>query len=467
MADVGSPENPLRVAIIGSGPAGFYTVSNLLRQADLHVAMDMFERLPTPFGLVRYGVAPDHPKDKSVIRAYDRSAHSPGFRFYGNVEYGTDITLQDLREHYHQVIFATGAQSDRNLGIAGEELSGNHSAAEFVAWYNGHPDFADRQFDLTQENVAIVGMGNVALDVARILCRTNAELAQTDIADYALEALREHSVRNIYVLGRRGPAQAAFTPPEIRELGELSDTDVWVLPDEAALDAASENSLSLNPDKNVSKNIACIEQYSKSAAGDAQRRLTLRFFVSPTEMHGRGGKLTAVKLVKNRAYEASDGSVRAQPTGVEETLPAGLVFRSVGYRGIALPDVPFNQDRGLIENCKGRVTDATGNVLFGLYATGWIKRGPTGVIGTNKTCARETVECMLEDIAATKHLQPRTTDPKAFEQFIHARCANVVSYQDWQRIDEAEINRGKSVDRPRVKFTEVEAMLAELGRNLD
>ena len=464
MADVGNPDNPLRVAVIGAGPAGFYSVSELRRHTDLHVETEMFDRLPAPFGLVRYGVAPDHPKDKSVTRTYDKTAQSPNFRFYGNVQFGTDITLRDLQLHYHQVVFATGAQTDRGLGIPGEELSGNHSAAEFVAWYNGHPDFVDRQFDLTQQNVAIVGMGNVALDVARILCRTSTELAQTDIADYALQALRNHKVRNVYLLGRRGPAQAAFTPPEIRELAELTDTDVRVAPEEAVLDPASAEFVAANPNKNNAKNLACIEQYAKTAPTGGTRVITLRFLVSPVEMSGPAGKLTTLKLLKNQARRGTDGSVRAHATDVEEILPVGLLFRSVGYRGVALPGVPFNEARGLIQNQCGRVTDAAGNALMGLYAAGWIKRGPTGVIGTNKTCARETVACMLEDLAAKRHLQPGSTDPIEVERLVRERCRNVVSYPDWQRIDAAEVHNGEAVNRPRVKFTNLDAMLAALGR---
>ncbi|MDE0759744.1 MAG: FAD-dependent oxidoreductase, partial [Pseudomonadales bacterium] len=240
MAVVGSESSPLRVAIIGSGPAGFYTVSNFMKIKDVHVEMDMYDRLPTPFGLVRAGVAPDHQKDKSVTRAYEKSAAYPGFRFFGNVEYGLHIHLDDLRRHYHQVIFTTGSPFDRNLGISGEHLEGSHSATEFVAWYNGHPDFADRQFDLNQENVVVVGMGNVAMDVARILCKTHAELAATDMADHALRVLQQSKVRNVYILGRRGPAQAAFTPPEIKEMGEFEEADVNVLAEEAMLDVASQ-----------------------------------------------------------------------------------------------------------------------------------------------------------------------------------------------------------------------------------
>lgn len=464
MVEIGSEVNPLRVAIIGSGPAGFYTVNHLVKHRELHVLMDMFDRLPTPFGLVRAGVAPDHQKDKSVTRAYARSASNPNFRFYGSVEFGKHITLEDLKHHYHQVVFATGASQDRDLGITGENLAGSHSATEFVAWYNGHPDFVDREFDLSQENVAIVGMGNVAMDVARILCKTYDELLETDMADYAIAALRQSKVKNIYLLGRRGPAQAAFTPPEIQEMGELLDADVAVSVEEATLDAASLKYVRDNPDKNVEKNIACINEYAKRSPSGKHRLLTIRFLVSPTEATGDDGKVAALKLVKNEAYLADDGSIRARETGSTEEIQVGLVFRSVGYRGVALPGVSFNEDSGIIENRKGRVYSSEGEQVAGLYAAGWIKRGPSGVIGTNKTCARETVNCMAEDLQAALHFNPDQTDPSAVEALVRERQPDFVTYEDWEKIDEAELAKGKAANRPRVKFTNIDDMLAVLDR---
>jgi len=464
MAEVGSDENPLRVAIIGSGPAGFYTVNNLVKHREINVRMDMFERLPTPFGLVRAGVAPDHQKDKSVVRAYARCASDPGFRFYGNVEYGKHITLEDLKHHYHQVVFATGASVDRDLGIPGEGLEGSHSATEFVAWYNGHPDFTDREFDLSQENVAIVGMGNVALDVARILCKTHEELLETDMADDAIEALKHSRVKNIYLLGRRGPAQAAFTPPEIHEMGELLDADVTVSEEEATLDVASLKYLHENPNKNVEKNVASIREYAARSPTGKRRLLTIRFLVSPTEIIADEGKVAALKLVKNEAYLAEDGSVRARQTGIEEEIPVGLVFRSVGYRGAALPGVPFNEGWGTIENEKGRIFTVNGEQVPGLYTAGWIKRGPSGVIGTNKTCARETVNSMAEDLKAALHFNPGQPDPLAMEKLIRERQPDVVTYGDWEKIDEIELANGKAANRPRIKFTNVDDMLAVLDR---
>ncbi|MBD3646488.1 MAG: FAD-dependent oxidoreductase, partial [Pseudomonadales bacterium] len=329
MAEAGTESNPLRVAIIGSGPAGFYTVSNFLKYSDICVEMDMFDRLPTPFGLVRAGVAPDHQKYKTVTRAYDKSAQSPNFRFYGNGEYGRDVDLEDLKQYYHQIIFTTGAQTDRNLGIPGEELSGSHSATDFVAWYNGHPDYVDLEFDLSQESAAIVGLGNVAVDVARILCKSYDELKGTDIADYALEALKNSNIRNVYILGRRGPAQAAFTPPEIKEMGELEEADVTVPVDEATLDPVSREEMEATADKNVAKNIEVIEEFSTRERTGKKKLLTIRFLVSPTELVGdENGRVKAIKLVKNEAYKSEDGTVRPRATDQEEEIPVGLVFRS-------------------------------------------------------------------------------------------------------------------------------------------
>ena len=459
MSEVGSESNPLRVAIIGAGPSGFYTVSNFLKQKDLHVEFDMFDRLPTPFGLVRAGVAPDHQKDKSVQRAYDKSAQSENFRFYGNVEYGRDIQLEDLRRHYHQVMFTSGAPFDRDLGIPGEELVGSHSATEFVAWYNGHPDFADRQFDLSQESVAVVGIGNVAMDVARILCKTHAELAVTDMADYALEALKNSQVKNVYILGRRGPGQAAFTPPEIKEMGEFEDADVTVPLAEATLDVASAAALEASGDKNAQKNVAYIDDYASREISGKSRLLTIRFLVSPTELLGEDGQLTGLKLVKNKLVQGDNGLIRAQATGEEEIIPIGLLFRSVGYLGRPLQEIPYNDRNGTIRNSAGRVESEDGAPVLGIYTAGWIKRGPTGVIGTNKTCARETVGCMLEDLAAGQINLPDDPSVEGAKNLIDARQPESISYPEWLRIDAKETAQGEVEGRPRVKLTSIEEMI--------
>jgi ferredoxin--NADP+ reductase len=465
MADIGTPANPLRVAIIGSGPGGFYTASHLQKQTQLSVAIDMFEKLPTPFGLVRAGVAPDHQKDKSVTRTFDRSARMASFRFFGNVAFGTHLSLDDLRRHYHQVVFATGAQTSRALGIPGEDAKGSHSATDFVAWYNGHPEFADRHFDLGAEHVAIVGLGNVAIDVARVLCKSADELASTDIADYALEALRASRVKTVYVLGRRGPAQAAFTPAEIRELGEIAGTDVQVLPEEARLDEVSRLALERSGDKYAAMNAEIIHALSQWQAEGRDRKLIIRFMVSPTEiLADASGRVNAIRIVRNESYLGSDGTVRARATDQYETLPVELVFRSVGYRGVAPPGVPYDESSGVIPNIEGRVIDASGRPIAGLYTVGWIKRGPSGVIGTNKTDARETVRCMIDDAMAGQCFVPALPDLESVRTLVESRQPKMVTYDSWRELDEIEIHKGVVAERPRVKFTDVDEMLRVLER---
>lgn len=466
MPPTDTPPSPLRVAIIGSGPAAFYAADSLLKRANLAVEVDMFERLPTPFGLVRGGVAPDHQKIKSVTKAYDRTASDPRFRFYGNVEFGTHLTLADLKQFYHQIIFATGAQTDRTMGIPGEDLQGSHAATEFVAWYNGHPDYRHLEFDLSQERVAIVGVGNVAMDVARILCRTPEELAKTDIADYALEALRHSRVKEVYVLGRRGPAQAAFTNPEIREMGQLKDCDVWVPPEEAELDLLSQEDLATSPDRATQTNVEILQEYAKNRWTGKSRRMIFRFLVSPIELYGNeSGRVKCMKLVKNELYRTEAGTLRPRPTGQYEELPVGLVFRSIGYRGVPLPGVPFHERWGVIPNQAGRVTDPGSNEpIPGLYTTGWIKRGPSGVIGTNKPDAVETVNSMLEDAAAGLTLTPSQPGADEARAFIASRQPRYVTYEDWKKLDQLEVERGQAMGRPRLKFTDAEEMLRVLGK---
>ncbi len=466
MPDVGTPDHPLRIALIGAGPAGFYAAGHLLKQKDLVVEVDMFDRLPTPHGLVRAGVAPDHQKIKSVTRVFDKIATEPGFRFFGNVDFGTHVRLEELRRHYHQIYFSTGAQVDRRLDIPGEDLAGSHSATDFVAWYNGHPDYRHLTFDLSQENVVVVGVGNVAVDVARILCRTPEELAATDIADYALEALRQSRVREVYMLGRRGPAQAAFTNVEAKELGELPDADVRVLPEEARLDPLSQAELDANPDRTRVKNVEIVQDFATRERTGKPKRLTIRFLVSPVEILDDGaGHVGGLRLVKNQLYATEDGGLRPRPTAQFETLPAGLVFRSIGYRGVPLPGVPFHERWGVILNEQGRVLEAeTKQSIVGLYAGGWIKRGPTGVIGTNKPDAVDTVTCMLEDLAEGRYLHPEAPQADAAEATIRRCQPRYFSYADWQRIDALETERGEAQGRPRVKYTCVEDMLKALAQ---
>ncbi|HEX9822356.1 MAG TPA: FAD-dependent oxidoreductase [Methylomirabilota bacterium] len=461
----GTAERPLRVAVVGAGPAGFYVAEHLLRRGDLVADVDLFDRLPTPYGLVRAGVAPDHQKIKFVTSAFDKVAAHPRFRFFGGVELGKDVSVDDLRSHYDQIVYTTGAQTDRRMGIPGEDLPGSHPATEFVAWYNGHPDYRDLQFDLSQERVAVVGVGNVAVDVARVLCRTPEELATTDIADHALEALRHSRVREVYLLGRRGAAQAAFTNPEVKELGELEAADVAVVPGEVELDPLSRQALERSGDRAGAKKVQILQSYAHRPPTGKPRRLTLRFLVSPVALLDTGaGGVGAIRLVKNRLTASATGAIQAQPTDQFEELPVGLVFRSVGYRGVPLPGVPFDDKWGVVLNEKGRVLDPeTKQPRPGEYTAGWIKRGPTGVIGTNKPDAAETVTAMLEDAAAGRALEPVEPEPDAAERLVRQRQPLYVSYPDWLRLDELEVARGRASGRPRVKFTRVDEMLAALG----
>ena len=463
MSPLGTAAQPLRVAIIGAGPAGFYAAERLFKETELVIEVDLYDRLPTPFGLVRNGVAPDHQKIKSVTAAFDRIAANPRFRFFGHVELGSDVTVDDLKAHYHQILYSTGAQTDRPLGIPGDDLIGSHPATEFVAWYNGHPDYRDCEFDLSQESVAVVGVGNVAVDVARILCRTPEELLKTDIADYALEQLRASRVKEVTILGRRGPAQAAFTAPEAKELGELADCDTFVPADEAELDALSQASLAA-ADRAELRKVEFIQELARRQPSGKSKRLTLRFLVSPVELIGdETGRVKQMRLVRNVLYATDAGSLRPKATDQFETLDAGLVFRSIGYRGVPLPGVPFHDSWGVIPNAGGRVLDADSREpLVGQYTAGWIKRGPTGVIGTNKPDAAETVEAMLTDARAGRLLSPTNATAAAAEALVRGRQAHVVTYDDWRRLDALELSHGKEQGRPRVKFPRVDDMLAAL-----
>jgi ferredoxin--NADP+ reductase len=453
------------VALVGAGPTGFYAADHLLKDPAHVVEIDLFDRLPTPFGLVRGGVAPDHQKIKAVTASFDKVAAHPRFRFYGNVELSKHVSVDDLRRHYHQIVYCTGAQTDRRMGIPGEDLQGSHPATEFVAWYNGHPDYRDYHFDLSVERAAVVGVGNVAIDVARILCRTPEELVQTDIAEHALEALRKSRIREVYLLGRRGPAQAAFTNPEIKEIGELVDADVTVPAAEAEIDPLSRAELERTQDRGTMKKVDIIKSYADRPRTGKSRLLTLRFLVSPVELVGdAGGHVAQMKLARNRLEATPTGSLQAKSTGEQETLAVGLVFRSVGYRGVPLPGVPFNEAWGVILNQKGRVLDpTTKEPIIGEYTAGWIKRGPSGVIGTNKPDAAETVVCMLEDLAAERTLNPAEPSRVAADRMIRERQAQCVGYAEWLKLNQLELERGRAAGRPRLKFTSVDEMLARIA----
>jgi ferredoxin--NADP+ reductase len=432
--------SPLRVAVVGSGPAGFYAAGALL-SADVPVQVDMIERLPTPWGLVRLGVAPDHPKLKTVSKAFERIAERPGFRFLGNVEVGRDITPEDLARLYDAVVYAVGAQTDRRLGIPGEDLPGSWPATEFVAWYNGHPDHQDLDFDLNVERAIVIGVGNVALDVARMLALTPEELAPTDTADAAIAAIRGAAIKEIVVVGRRGPAQAAFTTPELAELGDLAGTDVIV--EAADLEGAEPT------DTNSERNLEVMREFAAREPSGKPKRLVLKFFHSPVAIHGVD-RVESIELVRN----VLDENDRAMPTEERSTLSCGLVFRSVGYRGVALPGVPFDERAGVIANEGGRVAP-------GVYAAGWIKRGPTGVIGTNKKDATETVELLLEDLRDAPRKGATADDVDAL---LDERGVRRVVYAAWLAIDEAERGAGEPLGRPRVKLCTWDALLTAAER---
>ena len=461
---VGTASQPLRVAIFGSGPAAFYAAEHLFKQKDLVIDVDMFDRLPTPFGLVRGGVAPDHLKIKQVTKVFDGIAANARFRFFGNVEFGKDITLAELKEHYHQILFATGAQTDRRMGIPGEDLAGSHPATEFVAWYNGHPDFRNHQFNLQVERAAVVGVGNVAIDVARLLSLSREELLESDAADYAVEALANSKIKEVYLLGRRGPAQAAFTNPEIKEVGELKEADILTRADETQLDDLS--AASIAGDRVALKKVEILQSYSVERPLDKRKTLNLRFLVSPVELiSDEHGCVQKMRLVRNTLVASDTGSLSAKATDQFEEIEVGLVFRSVGYRGVPLPDVPFNDRWGVILNQAGRVLDATSKQpVVGLYTSGWIKRGPSGVVGTNKPDSVETVTCMLEDLRADKILQPDHADAASIEQLVRERKPDYFSYADWKQLDQLELERGKANGRPRLKFTNIDEMKQALGK---
>jgi ferredoxin--NADP+ reductase len=442
----------LRVAVVGSGPAGFYAADYLL-EAGTHV--DLLERLPTPWGLVRLGVAPDHPELKTASRVFEKTASKDGFRFFGNVEVGKDVAHDDLLRLYDAVVYTVGAQTDRRLGIPGEELAGSWAATEFVAWYNGHPDYQHLEFDLSSERAVVIGNGNVAIDVARILARTEDELAPTDITQQSTAAIVASSITDIVMLGRRGPAQASFTPPELKELGALGGADVVVDADDLVLDPASEASLE-SASARTKRNLDILREFAARGRNGKPKQLELRFCVSPVQILGEG-KVEAIQIVRNSLVMSDDGEIKALPTDEVDVIPCGLVLRSVGYRGVALPGVPFDERRGVIANEEGRVTGQPR-----VYAAGWIKRGPSGVIGTNKKDAAETCDRLLEDGAAGV----LESEGGELEELLRERGVDFVEYAGWQAIDEHERSSGEPLGRPRVKLTSWDELLAK-ARELD
>jgi ferredoxin--NADP+ reductase len=450
-----APMSDRRVAIVGSGPAAFYAAGALLASEDPRVEVDLIERLPTPWGLVRLGVAPDHPQLKTVSRAFEKIAVRPGFRFLGNVEVGRDVSQDELAALYDGVIYAVGSQTDRQLGIPGEDLPGSWAATELVAWYNGHPDFQDLDFDLSHERAVVIGNGNVALDVARMLALTREELSTTDTTDAAIEAIVGSGIREILVLGRRGPVQASWTSAELHELGEMAGADVIVDPAELELDPMSAAELEAGSNI-VQRNVEILREFATHERSDKQKVVRLRFRVSPFAILG-DERVEGIELVHNRLDPAGSGSVRAVATEEREVIPCGLVFRSVGYRGVGLPGVPFVESAGTIPNAAGRVLGEAGEPIPGLYCAGWIKRGPTGVIGTNKKDATETVELFLED---TRDGRLPQHAGGTIDELLTSRGVQAVTYSGWEAIDALERARGEEHGRPRVKLSSWEELLA-------
>jgi ferredoxin--NADP+ reductase len=450
----------LRAAIIGAGPSGFYAAAQLLGAEEHRFAVDIYDRLPTPYGLVRAGVAPDHPKIKSVTQGYAKTAQHDRFRFFGDLELGSHITREQLLEYYHVLVYAIGTATDRRLGIPGEDLRGSHPATEFVAWYNGHPDHCGLELDLQARHAVVLGGGNVALDVARMLALTPAELAITDTADHAIEVLAGAGIEDITILVRRGPLQASFTNPELLEIGELTRADVEIVNGE--LDEISEAAL-VDADKTRRRNVELIQQYATRPAAGKPITVRFRFLASPVALLGDdGGHVRAVRIETNAISGRPEGSVAARGTGEFTVIPAQLVLRAIGYVGQPVAGIPFDAGRGVIRNEGGRVIDADGKHQIGEYVTGWIKRGPSGVIGTNKKDSRETVDRILADAAAGRLNQPVGDD---IEATIAAHGEQAIPWDGWEAIDQVERLAGEASNpmRPRVKLAQWEALRAAAG----
>ncbi|MGI8945651.1 MAG: FAD-dependent oxidoreductase [Thermoleophilaceae bacterium] len=448
------------MAIVGAGPAGAFAASCLLaHRGDAEV--DLFERLPTPWGLLRGGVAPDHQEIKRLEDTFDRETLARGCRFLGNVEVGRDLSHAELQRHYAAVVYATGAQTDKSLGIPGEDLPGSRPATEFVAWYNGHPDFRELEFDLSAKRAVVIGNGNVAADVTRILTLGARELERTDIADHALDALRESRIEEVVVLGRRGPAQAAFTSAELRELGRLEGVEARVDPGEVELDPVSSEWLDELGTFTAHTNVELLRELAaRPADRDASRRILLRFLRSPVEIRG-AGRVEAIDVCRNEIVRTEEGTLKARPLeGQVEEIECGLVLRSVGYRAVPLPGVPFDERSFVLPNRHGRVLTPEGEPLPGVYAVGWIKRGPTGILGTNKRDADETVRCLVEDLQAGALPPPTEPDRAKVDALLAERAPDLVTVDGWRAIAGHELERGRSEDRPRVKLASRDELLA-------
>ncbi|HET7516651.1 MAG TPA: FAD-dependent oxidoreductase [Actinomycetes bacterium] len=463
MPSLGSADRPLRVAVVGAGPAGLYATEALVKKPDLVTEVDVFERFPTPFGLVRDGVAPDHQSIKAVARVLEPVLADPRVRLFGNVTYGVDLHHRDLKRHYDQILYAVGAQADRRMSIPGEDLPNSHPAIAFVGWYNGHPDYRDLPVDLAGERVVVVGNGNVAMDVARILATAPEELATTDIADHALATLRASRVREVVVLGRRGAAQASFTTPELKELGKLDGVDVAVDPANIELDPASRTVV--EEDRTARANLKILREYAARDHGDGQRRVVLRFLASPAELVGHRGRITGLRVERNELVVDAYGGLRSKGTGQFDLIETGLVVRSIGYRTVPIEGVPFDPATSTVSNIAGQIVHpSTGEAVAGEYVVGWAKRGPTGRIGNNKADAISTVEVMVADLPDLKGVRDDQRDPSRIEAVLRRRGIDYTTYQGWRILDGHELALGASQGRPRVKVCSVPEMLEIIHR---
>ena len=453
--NIGSESNPLRVAIVGSGPSGFYATEALIK-SDLKVEIDLIERLPAPYGLVRSGVAPDHPKLKQAIEVYKKIAQNPEFNFVGNVTVGKDIQAQELQEIYHAVIYTCGAETDRKLGIPGEDLEGSYTATEFVGWYNGHPDYQDRSFDLSHETAVVVGQGNVAADVSRILAKSVDELKHTDITQHALDALAESKIKTIYVIGRRGPAQAKFASKELKEFLEIENCCPYIDPKELQLNDVSKQELEAKDGRGNKKNVEIFQRFADYDDTNKPRTCIYTFLKSPIRLEG-DGYLEKVVLELNE-LSGKQFKQFANGTGKTMQINCGILFRSIGYNGVPIEGVPFYDRWGVIPNIDGRITtEQGGDVVPGLYTAGWIKRGPSGIIGTNRACAVESVDMLLEDVNKFISNKPGR---EALYKIIDRNGIMHINFQQWEKIDAAEIAAGMPKGKPREKFTRRDEMLA-------
>lgn len=447
---------PLRIAIVGAGPAGFYCADSLLKQTKVPVEVDLFDRLPTPFGLVRSGVVPDHQKIKRAAAAFEKTASNERFRYLGNVDVGKGVSQAELLEHYDQVAYATRSSVDRRLRVPGEDLDGSHPATVFVGWYNGHPDACDETFNLGVSTALVVGIGNVAIDVARILIRNPEELAPTDIPEYAMAVLRKSHIREVIVMGRRGPSQAAFDQKELMDVAELEGVQVRIDPAQTAAAMADAASLA-EVDR---RKVEYMHKLAQEPHKEGVKLFRIEFLASPLELLGDGGHVSRVRCERNALINDPNRGQVARGTGEFFEISTGLVMRSIGYQGVEIPGVPFDAKGGIVPNKTGRVLGPDGQALPRTYVVGWIKRGPSGVIGTNKPDAVETAQLMVEDSAGLDLATPRTRE--GIDAALAKNGVRVTTYDDWKKLDAIERERGASLGKIRLKFHRVADMLAAL-----